>query len=238
MNKNENQICSISISHIDIMEKRIKPTLNKLKHHSGSVDRPLHIIVEGFDKDSRELYEIKEVRLFFKSLSKRFDNILSPLISMDSIYIFFKCIIPPKESTSFESFGYQMASSVIKMINRSEYGKDFASHITISVFSKFEPNVGIALYPITHLFEEDALIQSFLEGGMEVSINLAKIDKIYIKVKNWNFDGNILICFYAGKERNFESVEAIIPRSSLDDLDGALRKLISIHLSKFNIKSI
>ncbi|WP_137297257.1 hypothetical protein [Psychromonas sp. SP041] len=227
---NTEDIASVEISRDDILNRRVKRVYLLLQNHKGTPNNKLQIVVSGYDNVTEELYQIKEVRYFFKKLLKRFNNILSPTISSESIYIALMCMIPTKGTVTSEEMGFEQTRAIMRLSDKSIYGKELSSHIAISALSKYGNGVGVL--NIAAKNKEDDFIQSLIEGQMDITLKLAMEKNIFIKVKNWNHNGNILICFYTGRTHRFKVIEETILREKMDDLHSHLSKIILDFLSK------
>jgi len=208
----------------DIKTKNIRKVIDYIKLTDLSHHNKMQISVDGYNSDKRELFEIKEVKDFFKKLSKRYNQWLSPLISIDTIRLVLMCILHntyndiPAQTSHGKVYSNIKEKDWLKLVSKwidnSKYGKDFSSHIAFDVFPNICPEKNFTTKNQSYM-----LLSEMIERGYDTSKKI--ISHNFCGVKVYSFGENeIFIKAYTKKDGLFKTFDFNINNPVLEVLSS------------------
>lgn len=223
---NQKEVTIYMIPRHDIESGNLKPLLSRLQLSEGSFDAPFHIVIDGFNQDSRELYEIPDVTRYFKRLCKRFTGWLRPSISLDTIRLVIQILLTKKierpdgllsESVRHIYLKEGDWSKLIKeWARKSPLGLDYASHLA---FEAFPTMCKVKGFQTTD--PSLNLLKSMVETGYPISQSLLKSNKGAIKVYAF-LPGMVELRIYHKKGNEIVTDEIALELPNLESEESTL----------------
>lgn len=223
---NQKEVTIYMIPRHDIEAGNIKPLLSRLQMSEGSYDAPFHLVIDGYNNDDRELYEIPEVTRFFKRLCKRFIAWLRPSISLDTIRLVIQILLTKKTERPDGDIGktirhiYLKEGDWSKLIRdwarKSPLGLDYGSHLAFEAFPTMCKVEGFETRD-----QGLNLLRKMIETGYPISQSLLKTGKGAVKVYAFAA-GTVELRLYHKKGHNNVTDKLILELPDLESEESTL----------------
>lgn len=230
MDMSKKDVSVLAIPRHIIESGDISYTLKGVKSGQYTPIEPLHIVVDGYNEDQREIYEIPEVKRYFKRLVKRHSDWLKTSISTETIMVIVQCLLAKKTTDTSGPIGANMKQIHIKQsewgalaqkwVTSSSSGLDLASHILFDAFPLMSPFEGFRTND--HNLN---LVKKMVERGYPESIEFIKNGTGAIKVFQF-MENSIEIRVYMKRGFSFthQSFLLDVPDINIEENANQLRE--------------
>lgn len=211
--QNEKNVTIYMISKYEVESANIKPVLKHLQGNEGTYDAPLHLVVDGYNEDPRELSEIPSVVRYFKKINKRFAQWLKPTISIDTIKLVMQILLSKKVTGVEGALNGSMKhihvreGEWVKLVNKwarvSPMGLEYAAHLAFDAFPAMCKVKGFTTSDPSLM-----LLNNMIETGYPISQKILKTGHSALKLYCFN-DTTIELRLYY-KENNRFLIQKIV----------------------------
>jgi hypothetical protein len=218
--QNEKNVTIYMISKYEVETSDIKPVLIHLHGKQGTYDAPLHLVVDGYNEDPRELSEIPSVIRYFKKINKRFNQWLKPTISIDTIKLVMQILLSKKVTGVEGTLNGSMKhihvreGEWVKLVNKwarvSPMGLEYAAHLAFDAFPMMCKVPGFKTRNPSLM-----LLNNMIETGYPISQKILKTGNSALKVYCFN-DTSIELRLYYKENLNFIVQKIVLDTPNLE----------------------